>query len=123
MHWIRNFTSKAVLAASLAVLAGGIYLSAPGTVVSAKPASASSSAGTCGSPGVDFLGFSDALNKQSFGAFSIAELSGIAYDRMSGTYVAIADRAGATPTHVFTLGIPLTGEAMGTPVMTTATIL
>jgi hypothetical protein len=122
VHWIRKYTSKAVLAASLAVLAGGIYLSAAGMAVTAKPASASA-AGTCGSHGVQFLGFSDALNKQSFGEFSIAELSAIAYDRMSGTYVAIADRAGATPTHIFALGIPLTSEAMGPPVLTTATIV
>jgi hypothetical protein len=69
------------------------------------------------------MGFSDALNKQTYGGFSVAELSGIAYDRMTGGYVAVADRAGTTEAHVFTLGIPLTGETMSDPVITSVTVL
>jgi hypothetical protein len=72
---------------------------------------------------VQILGFCEALDKQSFGGFDIAELSGIDYDRMSGGYVAVSDRAGTTQTHVFTLGIPLTGETMGDPVITSVTVL
>ncbi|HWC28982.1 MAG TPA: esterase-like activity of phytase family protein, partial [Dehalococcoidia bacterium] len=53
----------------------------------------------------------------------VAELSGITYDRMRGSYVLVADRAGTTPAHVFTLGIPLSRGSMGVPVMTSATLL
>lgn len=73
--------------------------------------------------GVQFLGFSDALNKTSFGSFAVAELSGLTYDPGSGVYVAVADRAGTVESHFFTLEIPVEAESLGTPLVTGATIL
>ena len=86
---------SALIVAAIAVLtvrAGGFTASAdqPGA-----------SLATCGDTPVQFLGFSDALNKTTFGAFSVAELSGITYDRDRGVYYAVADRAGAVD------GLPL----------------
>ena len=69
----------------------------------------------CGSPDVQFLGFSDALNKQSTGGMPHTELSGITYDPQRGVYYVVADRLGTTPAHVFTLTVPVTGDAMGRP--------
>ena len=43
----------------------------------------------CGEGGVRFLGFSDALNKTTFGEFSVSELSAISYDGANGTYKAV----------------------------------
>lgn len=74
-------------------------------------------------PGVQFLGFSDALDKTAFGGFAVAELSGLTHDESTGTYVAVADRAGAVLTHKFDLTIPLEGGTLGTPAVAGATVL
>lgn len=66
-------------------------------------------------PGVQFIGFSDALNKTSFGGFDVIELSAIAYDQHTGLYYSLADRAKEVHTHVFTLDIPVSSSGMGTP--------
>jgi hypothetical protein len=78
---------------------------------------------TCGNAGVEFIGYSDALNKSAFGGFDVAELSGIAYDRHSGVYRAVADRAGSVSSHVFTLEVPLESNRLGTPRVTDVTVL
>lgn len=77
---------------------------------------------TC-APNVQFLGFSDALNKSKFGGFDVTELSGLTYDDRRGVYYAVADRAGATPTHVFTLDISVGSEAVGPLRVLGATVL
>jgi hypothetical protein len=77
---------------------------------------------TCGSTAVQFLGFSDALNKSTFGGFAVAELSAITYDRETSNYHAVADRAGPVATHVFTLDIPV-GGALGGPSISSVTVL
>lgn len=66
-------------------------------------------------PNVQFLGFSDTLDKSAFGGFEVSELSGITFDASTNRYYAIADRAGPVHSHVFTLSIPLAGESLGTP--------
>jgi hypothetical protein len=66
-------------------------------------------------PGVELLGYSDALNKTTFGAFDVAELSGITFDPSANVYYAVADRAGSIQSHVFTLDIPVTGGSLGVP--------
>jgi len=77
---------------------------------------------TC-APGVEFLGFSDALNKTAFGGFDVVELSGLTYDRRLGTYYAVADRAGPVESHVFTLDIPVAAESVGVPSIMGVTVL
>lgn len=70
----------------------------------------------CGGSGVRFIGFSDVLNKTTFGGFAVSELSGIAYDPTSGDYVAVADRAGSVHSHAFGLSIALGASAVVTGV-------
>ena len=74
-------------------------------------------------PDVHFLGFSEALNKTTFGGFDVAELSGLAYDPQRDVYYAIADRAGPVQAHVFTLSLPLTGGVLGVPTILEVTVL
>jgi hypothetical protein len=78
--------------------------------------------GTC-APDVDFLGFSDVLDKTTFGGFGVSELSGITYDPQREVYYAVADRAGATRAHFFTLDIPVARGALGTPLVRDVTVL
>ena len=66
-------------------------------------------------PDVHFLGFSEALNKTTFGGFDVAELSGLTYDPQADVYHAVADRAGPIQAHVFTLSLPVTDGALGDP--------
>ncbi len=70
---------------------------------------------TCGDTEVEFLGFSDALNKTAFGGFDVAELSGITYDPERNVYYAVADRAGAVQSHFFTLQVPVGSETFPLP--------
>jgi hypothetical protein len=77
---------------------------------------------TC-APSVQLLGFSDALNKTSFGGFNVAELSGLTYDPQRMVYYSIADRAGSAETHVFTLDLPVGSESFGVPTILDVTRL
>ena len=79
--------------------------------------------GVACAPGVQFLGYSDALNKTTFGGFAVAELSGISYDDATGSYYAVADRAGATLSHAFTLAMPINDWTIGTPSVTASIVL
>ena len=72
----------------------------------------------CGTSDVQFLGYSDVLNKQSHGGLPLTELSGVAYEPGRGVYYVVADRLGTTPAHVFTLTVPVSDDAMGVPFVT-----
>lgn len=108
-----NVGLKVVVAAAFALSA------ALSTVPQASPAHG---AGSC-APDVQFIGFSDSLNKSNFGGFAVSELSGVTYDGNANVYYAIADRAGEVATHVFTLTVPVTPETLGAPAVTAATVL
>ncbi len=100
---------------ALAAVAVAVLVALP--LFAASPASAGSHVGalpTC-APGVDFLGYSEALNKTAFGGFNVTELSGITYDPRKQVYYAVSDRSGATQSHVFTVKVPVSGGALGTP--------
>jgi hypothetical protein len=77
---------------------------------------------TC-APGVQLLGFSDALNKTGFGGFTVADLSGLTYDPQRKVYYSIADRAGSADTRVFTLELPVGSESLGPPTILDVTRL
>ena len=77
----------------------------------------------CGEGEVRFVGFSDALNKTSFGGFAVSELSGLSYDPQSGQFVAVADRAGSVQSHTFGISIPVESLATEQPAVTAATVL
>lgn len=115
---------------SLSLLAGAAMMLAPLTSIVApndadKPATPPPPFAhlECGDSGVRLVGFSDALNKTSFGHFAVSELSGIAYDSLSGSYIVVADRAGSVRSHTFHLSLTLEGETVepeviGTTVLT-----
>jgi hypothetical protein len=101
------------------ILVHPLATSAVAPAAHAQPASTS---GSC-APGVEFLGFSEALNKTSFGGFDVAELSGLSYDRQRDVYYVIADRAGSVQSHIFTLDLPLARKALGVPSIRAVTVL
>src|SRR5215213_4868934 len=77
-----------------------------------RPVARAADLKVCGSSDVQFLGFSDALNKKSVDGFPLSELSAIAYDPQRGVYLVQADRVGTTPAHTFTLTVPIVGDTM-----------
>ncbi len=67
--------------------------------------------------GVDFLGFSDALNKRTFEGTSVGGLSALTYDQRRGIYYSLVDNgpAATSEARFYTLRIPTKGGALGTP--------
>ena len=75
--------------------------------------------------GVDFLGFSDALNKQTFEGTNVGGLSALSYDARRGAYYSLVDN-GPTATseaRFYTLRIPTTGGTLGAPQVLDVTTL
>ena len=115
MEWrTRLWTTVVVLGilAGLAVSALAPVGGATGARAAARPGD---ELAACGMSGVDFVGQSEVLNKTEFGGFAVSELSGITYDRKHDSYYAVADRAGAVATHVFTLKVALGGDGTVAP--------
>jgi hypothetical protein len=78
---------------------------------------------SCGSDDVELVGFSEALDKTTFGEFAVSELSGFVYDPSGGHFVAVADRAGPVQTHVFNVDIDVEDPAGNPPAVTAAVVL
>ena len=117
----RQIIKAGLYAGSVFLAAGALTLTSM-QVTPTGYAAVDSGIGACGGSNVRLLGFSDNLNKSSFGGFAVSELSGITYDHASGSYYAIADRAGAVPSHVFRLSMPL-GQGMSSPSVEDVTVL
>lgn len=83
---------------------------------SAGAARVGSSAKSC-APGVDFLGFSDALDKRTYEGTSVGGLSDLAYDRRQNVYYGLVDN-GPNPTsraRFYDLRLPLKNGRLGDP--------
>ncbi len=79
----------------------------------------------CGDTGVDFLGFSDDLDKETFEGTSVGGLSALTYDRRRGVYYSLVDN-GPTATseaRFYTLRLPTKGGTLGTPQILDVTTL
>ena len=74
-------------------------------------------------PGVDFLGFSDALNKQVFEGTNVGGLSGLVYDRQRDVYYSLVDNERSSEARFYTLHVPVTPVGLGTPVVLDVTTL
>ena len=99
-------------------------LAAAGPVLGPDEAEAKRQAySACGSSQARLVGFSDALNKTSFGGFSVTELSGLAYDSNNDAFYAVADRAGAVQSHVFEIDIPAASIQTSMPSVIGVTVL
>ena len=64
-------------------------------------------------PGVDFLGFSDALDKTTFEGTNVGGLSALTYDRRQDVYYSLVDNEGETPARFYTLDVPLSRSGLG----------
>jgi hypothetical protein len=75
--------------------------------------------------GVDFLGFSDALDKQAFEGTSVGGLSALAYDARRGVYYALVDNGptASAEARFYTLRLPTKGGTLGTPQVLDVTVL
>ena len=74
--------------------------------------------------GVDFLGFSDALNKRAYEGTSVGGLSALAYQGRQDTYYSLADNGptAVSEARFYTLRIPVK-ERLGTPEIQDVTTL
>ncbi len=97
-----------------ALLAVSMLMFANSGIATAAPPR--SDAPTCAT-GVDFLGFSDALNKQTYEGTSVGGLSALTYDQRRGVYYSLVDNGPASdsPARFYTLQLPTKGGTLGTP--------
>ncbi len=85
---------------------------------------ATASPTSCSVAGVDFLGYSDMLDGQSYEGFEIGGLSGITYDPREGLYYILADDGlKDASAHFYTLSIPLDSRRLTDPAITAVTVL
>lgn len=73
--------------------------------------------------GVRFLGFSDALNKTTYGGTDVGGLSDLTYDKKRDAYYAVVDNQGATPARFYTLDITVDRDTLSDPSITEVTYL
>jgi len=99
-------------------LLASVLLAAPTVAVGAPGNDASECA-----VGVDFLGFSDALNKQTYEGTNVGGLSALTYDRSRGVYYSLVDNEDSTAARYYTLRIPLDGGTLGEPTILDVTTL
>ena len=78
----------------------GVAVAAPASTGGRLPAG---SACTSGAYGVGLIGFSDALDKQSFAGTDVGGLSALTHDRHRGVYYALVDNERQTPARFYTL--------------------
>jgi hypothetical protein len=110
-------SSIACVAALLAVLALGWLAAAQATIAAPRDHHPPSCA-----PGVDLLGFSDALDKRRYEGTDVGGLSALApvsRDR----YLSLVDNQRDTPARVYTLRIPVERERLAEPTIRDVTVL
>jgi hypothetical protein len=93
------------------------------TPASTPPAPVATPAGATCAPGIGFLGFSDALDKQQFQRTDIGGLSALVYDARHEVYYALVDNERETPARFYTLRFSLAGGQLGAPQVTAVTTL
>jgi hypothetical protein len=93
----------------------------PGLATAAPPQTEAPECAT----GVDFLGFSDALDKQTFEGTSVGGLSALTYDARRGAYYSLVDNgpSATSESRFYTLRIPTKGGTLGTPQVLDVTTL
>ena len=93
------------------------------TAPAASPSASPPASGTACAPGVDLLGFSDALDKARFDDTAVGGLSALSYDPARKVYLALVDNERDTPARLYTLRVPLDGDALGRPEIVSVTRL
>ncbi|CAA9448812.1 MAG: hypothetical protein AVDCRST_MAG78-3156 [uncultured Rubrobacteraceae bacterium] len=107
--------------AAVILAACALTLTSSKPVAAAPPGSVTPDCAT----GVDFLGFSDVLNKRTFEGTSVGGLSGLTYDQRRKVYYSVVDNGptASSPARFYTLRLPLKGEQLGTPQILDVTTL
>lgn len=122
-HQTRTANSLRFLISTLAVLLAvcAATFAASGLATAAPPRS---DMPTCAT-GVDFLGFSDALNKRTYEGMSVGGLSALTYDQRRGVYYSLVDNgpAATSEARFYTLRLPTKGVALGEPQILDVTTL
>ncbi len=121
----RNRTATSTILVLTLLLAACIATLALATSRLANAAPPRTEALECAT-GVDFLGFSDALNKRTFEGTSVGGLSALAYDRRrGGVYYSLVDNGPvpASEARFYTLRLPTEGGTLGTPEILDVTTL
>lgn len=74
---------------------------------------------------VGFLGFSDALDKETFDGTSVGGLSALAYDRKRDVYYSLVDNGpeSESPARFYTLSAPVDGSGLDEPEILDVTVL
>jgi hypothetical protein len=129
----RRYVANGVLVAGAVVLISGFFgyallrEYAPRDQQSATdhPSKAESAAGAAPSSslGVDFIGYSDALDEQNFEGTKVGGLSALTYDARRGLYYSLVDREKGTPARFYTLRVPLDDARLGDPEIIDVTTL
>jgi hypothetical protein len=120
---IKRVTRRAIRRIAAAAVVG--TLGAPGVVLTGltahaatpAPASTARTTPTC-PPAATAVGYSDALNKASFGGVPVGGLSAIAYDRRTRGHVSVEDHSGTQAARLFFFRDPAAPEVTGTLVLT-----
>ncbi len=107
------FTVAALLAVCVLALSRSPYTAAAQTGTDASDCA----------PGVDFLGFSDSLNKTTFEDTNVGGLSALTYDRQEGVYYSLVDNERDTRARFYTLDVPLARSGLGDPSVLDVTFL
>ncbi len=110
-----------ISATSTMAITPTVPLATPTQAVAGSP-SATISMTSC-APGVDLLGFSDALNKTHFANTNVGGLSGLVYDAAHDHYYSLVDNERDTPARFYTLRLPLANGAVGPPAIVAVTTL
>jgi hypothetical protein len=112
-------TTRLMIAALATLLALGATIFI-GTATAAPPRDEASECTT----GVDFLGFSDALNKRTYEGTSVGGLSALAYTGRQSTYYSLVDNGptASSEARFYTLRIPVK-DSLGTPEIVDVTTL
>lgn len=111
--------ASVVLAAVLAIL---VMFAAVETPATAKPPD--SQVPNCAT-GVDFLGYSDAFDKESFDDTQVGGLSALAYDKRRDMYYSLVDNGpeDEAPARFYTIKAPVDRSGLGEPEILDVTIL
>jgi hypothetical protein len=129
----RRYVAKSALVAGAVVLISGFfgyvllrdYVIKDPRSTTDHPANAESTAGVTPPSilGVDYIGYSDALDEQNFEGTEVGGLSALTYDARRGLYYSLVDKEKGTPARFYTLRVPLDGARVGDPEIIDVTTL
>ena len=116
---LRPFLQLLIVVVAALLAACALALASSRTVSAAPPGTDAPDCAT----GVDFLGFSDTLNKQTFEGTNVGGLSALTYDQRRKVYYSLVDNQSTTPARFYTLRAPVDRSGLGDPEILDVTTL